>query len=60
MHCFKWEFCFQFACFQFVKLFQECIPGIKQGMPVPVFVSPAYFMAAIFFLWEKGGGGDVA
>ena len=58
MHCFKCEFCVQFACFRFVKLFQECIPDIKQDMPVPVSVSSAYFIAAVFFLWA--GGGDVA
>jgi hypothetical protein len=39
------------------SILQECILGIKQDMPVHLFVSPAYFIAAVFFL--GGGGGNV-
>ena len=43
--------CSNLRVFNLCSVFQECIPGIKQNMPVHLFVSPAYFRAAVFFFF---------
>ena len=40
-----------------MQCFGECILDLKQDIPVHLFVSPAYFIAAVFF-WVGVGGGE--
>ena len=49
------NFVFSLHVLDLCNVFQECILGIKQDIPVHLCVSPAYFIAAIFFFGGEGG-----
>jgi hypothetical protein len=54
IHCFKWEFCtvFDLNVFDLCNVFLECVSGIQQDMLEYLFVSPDYFIAAVFeWVW---------
>jgi len=46
-HCFKWEFCVRSVWFWFLRLFQECYPGIKWDLPVEYFIISAFIFRPV-------------